>query len=125
LNYRDKIMEYALTFAIGVICGCVLVFFFKHKETKQHDSTITQKEGQISQLQEECTKLAVDLATLNEQQKTAEEKLAFWNNAKEKLSDTFKALSADTLKSNNAQFLELAKTNLETFQEGAKERGNS
>ncbi len=113
-------MEYALTFAIGVICGCVLVFFFKHKETKQHDSTITQKEGQISQLQEECTKLTVDLARLNEQQKTAEEKLALLNEAKEKLSDAFKALSADALKSNNAQFLELAKTNLETFQEGAK-----
>ena len=113
-------MEYALTFVIGVICGCILVFFLKHKETKRYDSAITQKEGQISQLQEECTKLTVDLARFNEQQKTADEKLALLNEAKEKLSDAFKALSADALKSNNAQFLELAKTNLETFQEGAK-----
>ncbi|MCH7556498.1 MAG: DNA recombination protein RmuC [Planctomycetes bacterium] len=113
-------MEYALTFAIGLICGCVLVFFLKHKETKQHDSAIMQKEGQISQLQEECTKLTVDLATLSEQQKTAEEKLAFLNDAKEKLSDAFKALSAEALKNNNTQFLELAKANLEKFQEGAR-----
>jgi len=120
VNYGDEIMEYALTFAIGMICGCVLVFFLKHKETKRHDSAITQKEGQISQLQEECTKLTVDVATLSEQQKTAEEKLALLNEAKEKLSDAFKALSADALKSSNEEFLKLAKSSLEKFQEGAK-----
>jgi DNA recombination protein RmuC len=36
------------------------------------------------------------------------------------LSDAFKALSADALKSNSAQFLDLAKTNLGTFQVDAR-----
>ncbi|MHC4426655.1 MAG: DNA recombination protein RmuC [Planctomycetota bacterium] len=113
-------MEYALTFAIGLICGCILVFVLRQRETKQLKSVVEQKEEQISQLQKECTNLTVDLTKLNEQQKTSEEKLTLLNDAKEKLSDAFKALSADALKSNNAQFLELARTNLEKFQEGAK-----
>ncbi|MHC4145239.1 MAG: DNA recombination protein RmuC [Planctomycetota bacterium] len=87
---------------------------------KRLESGMRQKEEQISQLQEEGTKLTVELARLNEQQKTAEEKIALWDKAKEKLANEFKALSADALKSNSKQFLELAKTNLEKFQEGAK-----
>ncbi len=49
-----------------------------------------------------------------------EEKLALLKNAKEELSDAFKAISAEALKSNNQSFLELAKTQLQTFQEAAK-----
>ena len=113
-------MEFVLAFAIGLICGCSLVFFLRQREIRRLESATRQKDEQISQLREECTKLTVDLARLGEQQKTAEEKIALWNEAKEKLSNEFKALSADALKSNNAQFLELAKTNLEKFQEGAK-----
>ncbi|HEU4833654.1 MAG TPA: DNA recombination protein RmuC, partial [Pyrinomonadaceae bacterium] len=37
-----------------------------------------------------------------------------------KLADAFKALSADALRSNNQSFLDLAKQNLETFQQNAK-----
>jgi DNA recombination protein RmuC len=40
--------------------------------------------------------------------------------ARATLSDSFKALSADALKSNNQAFIELAKSSLETFQEGAR-----
>jgi len=41
-------------------------------------------------------------------------------NAEKSLSDTFKALSSDVLKSNNESFLKLAKSTLERFQDGAK-----
>lgn len=57
---------------------------------------------------------------LTEERKAAEEKLALLNDAQLKLSDAFKALSADALKSNNQSFIELAKSTLEKFQEGAK-----
>jgi len=58
--------------------------------------------------------------TLNEERKQAEEKLALLDEAKRKLSDAFKALAADALRSSNTSFLELAKTQLEKFQELAK-----
>ena len=108
-------MEFVLAFAVGLIFGGILVFLLKHREIKQLESSVQEKDGQISQLQAECTKLTVEAARLSEQQKNAEEKIALWNEAKEKLVGEFKALSADALKSNSTQFLELAKTNLEKF----------
>jgi DNA recombination protein RmuC len=55
-----------------------------------------------------------------EERKAAQEKLAFLNDAQQKLSDAFKALSSDALKNNNQSFLELARLTLEKFHEGAK-----
>lgn len=52
--------------------------------------------------------------------KLAEEKLLFMKEAHEKLSETFKALSSDSLERNSRSFLDLAKTALEKYQEGAK-----
>ena len=40
--------------------------------------------------------------------------------AEQKLTDAFKALSAEALKSNNQSFLDLAKTSLQTLQDAAK-----
>jgi len=113
-------MEFVLSFAVGLICGGIVIFLLRHREIKRLESSMREKDEQISQLQAECTKMTVEIARLNEQQKNAEEKIALWNEAKEKLANEFKALSADALKSNSTQFLELAKTNLEKFQEGAK-----
>jgi len=58
--------------------------------------------------------------TLEQERKQADEKLALVDEARRKLSDAFKAMAADALKSNNQSFLELARTNLEKFQESAK-----
>jgi len=55
-----------------------------------------------------------------EERKAAAEKLALLNNAQEQLTDAFKALSSDALRSNNQTFMELATVTLEKFQEGAK-----
>lgn len=57
---------------------------------------------------------------LHEERKAAEEKLAILDEAQSKLSDAFKALSSEALKSNNQSFLDLAKATLEKFQEGAR-----
>ena len=59
-------------------------------------------------------------ARLEEERRGNREKLALIDEAQQKLADTFKALSADALQSNNQQFLALAKSNLERFQETAK-----
>jgi DNA recombination protein RmuC len=57
---------------------------------------------------------------LEEERKAGLEKLALLEEARLKLADAFKALSADALSSNNQAFLHLAKTTLEKFQEGAR-----
>ncbi len=141
-------MMYVLAGIAGAICGAVVVLLLGGRKIKRLDdqikdeserrifaeqrisripeleATVKQKDGQISQLQEASASLKADLAALKtkleEQQKSSHEKLELLNEARQKLADAFKALSAEALKSNNAQFLELAKTNLEKFQEGAK-----
>ena len=54
------------------------------------------------------------------ERKASEAQLALLNEAKEKLSDVFKALSSDALRTNNQAFLDLAKGTLEKFQQGAR-----
>jgi DNA recombination protein RmuC len=57
---------------------------------------------------------------LDAERQAGGEKLRLLNEAQARLSDSFKALSADALQSNNQSFLHLAKSALETFQEGAR-----
>ena len=57
---------------------------------------------------------------LDAETKAANEKQALLERAEIKLSDTFKALSADALKSSSEQFLHLAKSSLATQTEEAK-----
>jgi DNA recombination protein RmuC len=57
---------------------------------------------------------------LHEERKSSLEKLSVLNDAQAKLSDAFQALSARALQSNNQTFLDLARTTLEKFQEGAR-----
>jgi DNA recombination protein RmuC len=57
---------------------------------------------------------------LDQERKQTAEKLAVLSQAEQKMTDAFKALSADALSSNNQSFLVLAKTALEKLQESAK-----
>jgi len=72
------------------------------------------------ELRNEAVRRAAAEANLENERKAAQEKLAALQDAQARLAETFKALSADALKSNSTQFLELAKENLQKFQEGAK-----
>ncbi len=63
------------------------------------------------------TQLSSDLAA---ERASSEEKLKTLTDAHTRLTSEFKALSADALKSNNAAFLELAKTSLAQFQQKAE-----
>lgn len=78
-------------------------------EVEQQKNAYIQETRTVSQLK---TQLA-------EERKAVEEKLAMLDEARQKLSDAFKALSSDALKSNNQSFLELASTTLEKYQEHA------
>jgi DNA recombination protein RmuC len=74
-------------------------------------------QAELVRLRQEVVILETRLA---EERRAASEKLAVLNEAQAKLSDAFKALSSEALKSNNEAFLGLARATLEKFQEGAR-----
>src|SRR5262249_39126705 len=84
---------------------------------EQKDTEIRQKQAKITDLQ---TKLGQYHTALQAERKQSLEKLALLEDAKNKLSDAFKALAAEALKGNNQSFLELAKTNFDKHHEAAK-----
>jgi len=88
------------------------------------DSKITEQLASLSLAQIESAQTRQELIQSEtrrvEETKAAVEKLAMLNEAQAKLSDAFKALSAEALQSNNAAFLNLANATLEKFQEGAR-----
>ncbi|HYD32283.1 MAG TPA: DNA recombination protein RmuC, partial [Azospirillaceae bacterium] len=59
-------------------------------------------------------------SALNQERASAAEKRALLDEARDRLSDAFKALSADALRQNNESFVELAKATLSAYQENAK-----
>ena len=88
------------------------------------ETVVRQREEQIRVLHTDLAAQQVknsDLAArAEEERRAAAEKLALLEEARIRLADAFRALSAEALKSNNQAFLELARENLEKFQEAAK-----
>ena len=76
-----------------------------------------QEEREASGLRE---KLASLTTRLEQEAKAAQEKQALLDRAEQRLSDTFKALSADALRSSTDQFYKLAKQSLQAQQDEAK-----
>lgn len=75
--------------------------------------------NQLSQAQ---TDLATLRSTLDEQQKSAQEKLDLLTNARNELSDQFKALAGDILKENSKAFTEQNQTNIGNLLNPLKEK---
>jgi DNA recombination protein RmuC len=88
------------------------------------EARLGEEMAQASRVQSEFAQAQRNLAQLEtrliEERKAAGEKLGLLNETQAKLSDAFKALSAEALKSNNESFLNLARATLEKFQEGAR-----
>lgn len=85
---------------------------------------LENKEILLHNLREECShsrsKIAGLETKLDQQAMQSQEKLELLGHAQQKLSDTFKALSADAMKSSAQTFLDLAAARFEKLQEGAK-----
>ncbi|MFA5810442.1 MAG: DNA recombination protein RmuC [Thermoleophilia bacterium] len=84
-------------------------------ESTHADMAAVQKSFQ--EVSEERARLET---RIEEERKAAEANLAVVNEARQKMTDAFSALSAEALKSNNESFLQLAKSTLEKFQDSAK-----
>lgn len=91
---------------------------------RQRSARVPELEAQLGILQDERHENSARIAQLEtrieEERKTAAEKLALLEDARGKLADAFHVLSADALRKNNQSFLDLAKETLEKFQEGAR-----
>lgn len=91
------------------------------EEKKKH---LHEVETRLIATTEEMRRLHGDnmslTARLEEERKKTGEKQALLNEAREELSNSFKALSSDIFKSNSQSFLELAKTTLGEVREKAK-----
>lgn len=96
----------------------------KNTRIPQLEAEIASREKRVDALIQENTALRSKVSQLQtlveEERRAADEKLALLEDARTKLADAFKSLSAEALKSNNESFLHLAKQNLEKFQEVAK-----
>ena len=96
----------------------------KNTRLPELDLIIKEKEAKLFSQQNEISLLRSRIAgneTLIEQERKAfQEKLDVLNSAHQKMSESFKVLSADALKNNTQSFLDLATAKLEKFQEGAR-----
>jgi DNA recombination protein RmuC len=105
---------------LGLGVGLTAVWFIL-RETKAANRNLA---AENNLLRNENTTLKTKVAELEtrltEERRAAGEKLNLLQEAQQKLSDAFKALSADALKSNNQSFLELARATLEKFQDNAR-----
>ncbi|MGC8828369.1 MAG: DNA recombination protein RmuC [Verrucomicrobiia bacterium] len=86
-------------------------------ELENYKNQIEVYHQEIIKLQKRGSELETEL---QKERQAMEEKLGLLNEAREKLADAFKALSAEALRNNNQEFLQLARTKLETFQKEAQ-----
>jgi len=126
---------------VGVFCAIfagVSTWLVLRTRAATLQERLAAREGRITELESRLTGQAASLSLaqiesaqarqelvqsetrLVEERKAALEKLAILHEAQAKLSDAFKALSSEALKSNNVAFLNLAQATLEKFQEGAR-----
>ncbi|MEP7069700.1 MAG: DNA recombination protein RmuC, partial [Usitatibacter sp.] len=76
-------------------------------ESVQHASALEERTRQLQ-------------ARLSEERRQGDEKVKLLDEARAALENSFKSLSADALRNNNQSFLDLAKTALNEFQQGAR-----
>jgi len=83
-----------------------------------------ERDARIADLQSDLTQSRIEASTLSErldqERRAAGEKLALVDDAQRKLSDAFRALSADALTRNNEAFLEIARNALGQHHQMAK-----
>ncbi|HEY9776868.1 MAG TPA: DNA recombination protein RmuC [Planktothrix sp.] len=88
------------------------------------EATIRDREDAIARSMQEFVALRAQLTqsetTLDEERKAMREKVTFLIDTQQRLQDSFKAMSAEALSSNNQSFMALASAAFERFQDNAK-----
>lgn len=112
---------------LGIAGGCILLLLWLWRQEKNLAqqahlklSFLQKQTERIPFLENSLIEKEKECAILQTEKRVFEEKMLILQNAEEQLKNAFRALSADALEKNNRSFLDLAKTSLEKFQEGAK-----
>ena len=96
----------------------------KDQQTRKLEADISSLNSRLVEFQNETASLLAQISSLetqlNAERKASIEKLGLLEDAQGKLSDAFKALSAEALNTNSQSFLNLARETLGHFQETAK-----
>ena len=95
-----------LLFAAGIVLGTAASWWVARSRASRLRHELRAKDATIVDLKVDAARLE----TVLEQERASEARM----------TNAFKALSSDALKSSNESFLELAKATLEKYQEGAK-----
>ncbi len=109
---NDPLMN-ALWLALGVIIGAAIVVLALRPRLR----ALTAEAGRAGVLERDLSQAELKL---EHERSMAAERLATLNDAQERLSASFKALSADALQSSMTQLTELARAQLQTAQSEAK-----
>jgi DNA recombination protein RmuC len=120
-------MVVLLTHLLAVAVGGLVAWLLARQRRSVLEERLRSRERDAARLSEAAAEAgrlreerAVLQTTLEKERQATAEKLRVLDEAQARLSDAFKALSAEALQNNNASFLHLAKTTLERFQETAR-----
>jgi DNA recombination protein RmuC len=112
---------------LAFILGAAAAWLIARQQRGVLEERLRAREGdavEIVRLRDEKSSLQSEAArletTIEKERQAAAEKIRLLDEAQARLSDAFKALSAEALQNNNASFLHLAKATLEKFQETAR-----
>ena len=116
-----------LLVAVGAMAGFVVAWLLLRPNAAVLNTRLSLLQQELGVLRAEAARTAklkseMDRleATVVAERKANEEKAALLNRMEEELRESFQALSAEALKSNNQAFLQLANATLEKFQSEAK-----
>ncbi len=107
-----------LAFAVGLTLGAAVAVAWLRGRAAE--ARAVEAAAAADALRAEAERRAALEATLAEERRGAAEKAALLDSAQARLTDAFKALSADALQAQGRQFLDLAQASLEKFQAGAQ-----
>lgn len=103
---------------VGVALGGVAAWAILRSRAARLELELTRRGDEVTAARAD---LSAARAALDLERTAAAEKLALLDQAKAELSDAFRALSAEALRTNQTSFLELARTTLERYQVEARD----
>jgi DNA recombination protein RmuC len=116
-----------LIYGLAFLLGAAVLWLVSRQKQSVLEERLRAREGdagEIVRLRDDRSALQSEVArlqtTIEKERQSAADKIRLLDEAQARLSDAFKALSAEALQNNNASFLHLANATLAKFQETAR-----